>query len=72
MGFFLSEEGGVAELAGWLELEMVVTKFEKTLTLREMIYLDGNLSSLRARHEAWYDQSSHSQCSRCLASHTSD
>ena len=53
MGFFLREEDGVAGLAGSLELGMEVIKFEKTLTLREMIYLDGNLSSLRARHKAW-------------------
>jgi hypothetical protein len=52
MGFFLSEEVGVLEFAGWLELEIVVIKFEKTLTLREMVYLEGNLSSLRARHNA--------------------
>jgi hypothetical protein len=32
--------------------EIVVIKFEKTLTLKEMVYLDGNLSSLRARHDA--------------------
>jgi hypothetical protein len=52
MGFFLNEEVGVLEFAGWLELEIVVIKFEKTLTLREMVYLEGNLSSLRAGHNA--------------------
>jgi hypothetical protein len=51
MGLFLGEEGDVSGYAGWLELETVVIKFEKTLTSREMVYLDGNLSSLRARQD---------------------
>jgi hypothetical protein len=37
MGFFLGEEGEVSGFAGCLELEIVVIKFEKTLTLREMV-----------------------------------
>ena len=53
MGFFLREEDGVAGFASRFELGIEVIKFEKTLTLKEMIYLDGNLSSLRVRHEAW-------------------
>ena len=53
MGFFLGGDGEFSKFAGWLELEVVVIKFEKTLTLREMVYLDGYLSSERARHDAW-------------------
>jgi hypothetical protein len=53
MVFFLVEEDGDAKLASWLEIEIEGIKFEKTLTLREMIYLEEILSSLGARHEAW-------------------
>jgi hypothetical protein len=53
MVFFLVEEDGDAELTGWLEIEIEGIIFEKTLTLREMIYLEEILSSLGARHKAW-------------------
>jgi hypothetical protein len=53
VGYFLDEDGEFSEFAGWFELGIVVIKFEKTLTLREMVYLDGNLASGGARHTAW-------------------
>jgi hypothetical protein len=33
MGFFFSEEDGVSKFASWLELEIVVIKFEKNINL---------------------------------------
>ena len=51
---FLNDEDGDAEpgLARWFELKLEGIKFEKTLTLREMKYLKGFLSSFGARHKA--------------------
>jgi hypothetical protein len=45
MGFFLRDEDEVAGFASCFELGMEVIKFENILTLREMRYLEGNLSS---------------------------
>jgi hypothetical protein len=53
MMFFLKEDDEEAVFAGCLGLEKDGIKFENTLTLREMIYLEGVLSSLRAKHDAW-------------------
>ena len=53
LGYFPSEDGEFSGFPCWFELDIVVIKFEKTLTLREMVYLDGNLAFGGARHTAW-------------------
>jgi hypothetical protein len=45
MRFFLGVEDEVAGFSGRFELGMEVNKFENTLTLREIRYLERNLSS---------------------------
>jgi hypothetical protein len=50
---FLAKDEADAEVVGWFLTEDVGTKFEKILTLRDMIYLDGDLSSLGAKQAAW-------------------
>jgi hypothetical protein len=37
VGYFPSEDGEFSEFAGWFELDIIVIKFEKTLTLRDSI-----------------------------------
>ena len=56
--------------ASCLGLEIDGIKFEKILTLRAMIYLDGVLSSLRVGTMLGNDQSGHNQCNRYPTSHT--